>query len=318
MIDAAGFFAKLRVIRMTRQTRNWLMAPSILAFPFILFFGCLIYMEEPLPPLAPLPNPNGYDDLAKAGQMIKGIVSDYDKASLEQLRGIVSTNAEALSLARTALSNQCAVPLQFSRAFGTSHLPVLIGFRSLAQAIACEGKFAEKENRFNDAAKSCLDEIHFGNEAARGGILVDEMIGIAIGSIGAGHLQTIATNLDAKTCRETAATLETLASQTQTWDETMQRENDWSRRSFSGLKGRTIRLYYQLAYSRMREQNHQHAIDTINSTRKKESQLLIALAARAYELDKGHPPATAADLVPEYLKTVPQDPVTGTNMACPP
>ena len=41
---------------------------------------------------------------------------------------------------------------------------------------------------------------------------------------------------------------------------------------------------------------------------------MIALASRAYELDKGHPPATAADLVPEYLKAVPQDPVTGTNL----
>ena len=44
---------------------------------------------------------------------------------------------------------------------------------------------------------------------------------------------------------------------------------------------------------------------------------MVDLAARAYELDKGHPPASAADLVPEYLKAVPQDPVTGTNMISP-
>jgi len=303
---------------MTKKTRNWLIALPILAFPFVLFFGFLVFMEEPLPPLAPLPNPNGYVDLAKAGQMIKGVVSDYEKASLEQLRGIVFTNAEALVLARSALSNQCAVTLQFSRAYITNHLPVFIGFRALAQAFACEGKFAEKENRFNDAAKSYLDTVHLGNEAGRGGILVDEMIGIAIGSLGVGQLQTIVTNLDVKTCRETAATLETLSSQRQTWSETLQQENAWSRRSFSSLQGRIIRLYYQLAYSRTREQNYQRAIDTINSTQKKESQLLIALAARAYELDKGHPPASAADLVPEYLKAVPQDPVTGTNMVYPP
>ena len=41
---------------------------------------------------------------------------------------------------------------------------------------------------------------------------------------------------------------------------------------------------------------------------------MLALAARAYELDKGHPPASAADLVPDYLKAIPQDPVTGTNL----
>jgi hypothetical protein len=301
---------------MTKKTRNWLAALCILVFPFILFFGCLICMEEPLPPPAPLPNPNGYDGLVKAGRMIKGVVSDYDRASLEQLRGIVATNAEALALARTALSNQCAVPLQFSQAYVTmtNHLSEMVGLRALAQAFACEGKFAERENRFNDAAKSYLDTIHFGNEAGRGGTIVDEMIGIAIGSLGVEQLQTMVTNLDAKTCREAAATLETVASKAQTWNETLQQEDAWSRRSFSGLQGRTIRLYYQLAYSRRREQNRQRAVDTIDSRQKKESQLLIALAARAYELDKGSPPASAANLVPDYLKAVPQDPVTGTNL----
>jgi competence protein ComGC len=42
--------------------------------------------------------------------------------------------------------------------------------------------------------------------------------------------------------------------------------------------------------------------------------LIINLAARAYELDKGHRPASLNDLVPDYLKTIPQDPSTGKNM----
>jgi hypothetical protein len=275
----------------------------------------LIFLElQPLPPIQPLPNPNGYDDLVKAGKMIKGDVWDYDKANLEKLRGIVLTNATALALARTALSDQCAVTLQFSRAHLTNHLSELIGFRKLAQAFASEGKFAEMENRFDDAAKSYLDAIHFGNEVRRGGVIMDEMIGIAIESEGLEQLQKIAGQLDVKTCRETAATLEILSSQRQTWNETMQQENTWSRRTFSGLQGQTIRLYYKLVYYRTRERNHQRAIDTIKSTQKKENQLLTNLAARAYELDKGHRPANLADLVPDYLKAVPQDSSTGTNM----
>jgi len=303
---------------MIKQTRNWLLALCILVFPFVLFFGFLIFMEEPLPPVAPLPNPNGYDDLVKAGQMIKDIVSDYDNASLETLHGIVLTNAEVLSLARSALSNQCGVTLQFSRAYVTNHLPELIGFRSLAYAFVCEGKFAEKENRFNDAAKSYLDAIRLGNKAGRGGVLMDEMIDIAIESVGVGQLQTIVTNLDAKNSRETAATLDFLSSQRQTWNETLLQEDAWSRRSFSGLQGQTLRVYYKLVYYRTRDRNHQRAIDTINSMQKKENQLLIDLAMWSYELDKGHHPASAADLVPEYLKAVPQDPATGTNMVYPP
>ncbi len=41
---------------------------------------------------------------------------------------------------------------------------------------------------------------------------------------------------------------------------------------------------------------------------------MIDIAARAYELEKKQPPASIADLVPDYLKAVPQDPLTGTNM----
>jgi hypothetical protein len=46
MVDAARFFAKLRR-DMTKKTRNWLLALCILAFPFVLFLGCLVFMEEP-------------------------------------------------------------------------------------------------------------------------------------------------------------------------------------------------------------------------------------------------------------------------------
>jgi hypothetical protein len=42
--------------------------------------------------------------------------------------------------------------------------------------------------------------------------------------------------------------------------------------------------------------------------------LMVDFASRAYELDKGHPPASLAVLVPAYLQAVPQDPLTGTNM----
>jgi hypothetical protein len=42
--------------------------------------------------------------------------------------------------------------------------------------------------------------------------------------------------------------------------------------------------------------------------------LLINLAGRAYELEKGKRAATIAELAPDYLKTIPTDPVTGSPM----
>jgi hypothetical protein len=46
--------------------------------------------------------------------------------------------------------------------------------------------------------------------------------------------------------------------------------------------------------------------------------LAVQFAARAYELDNGRPPANIKYLVPGYLKTVPQDPATGQDLAYPP
>ena len=154
---------------------------------------------------------------------------------LEELRKQVAKNSDALQAARTSLQEDCAVPLQFSPNWGSRHLPELANFKRLAQAFVAEGRLAEMENRPGDAAKSYLDTIRLGHKSAQGGVLIDQLVGIAIEAIGMADLQKLVDQLDAKTCRETAATLETLDAQKQTWKEVMQQEHAWSRRAFTGL-----------------------------------------------------------------------------------
>jgi hypothetical protein len=298
---------------MTKKTRNWLLALFIMAFPFVLFFGFLVLMEEPPARLAPLPKPNGYDDLVKAGKMLASNVSDYDKMSQEQLQKAVSANAAAVSLARSGLSNQCRVPIQYSESYLSNHLDDLACLKRLARAFAAEGMLAEVNGRMNDAVQSFLDTVHLGNETLRGGVLIDGLVGIAIDAIGTSHIQTLLPNLDTRACRETASALESLDAQNQTWNEVAQQENSWSHATFRGWR-----------YNLMRLEAGKSAKAAIGSSKRKfdaqelkTRQLMIALAARAYELDKGHPPAGTADLVPDYLKVVPQDPATGTNIVSP-
>ena len=298
---------------MTKKTRNWILALFIVAFPFVLFCGFLILMEEPIPPLAPLPNPNGYGGLVKAGKMMPDVGGEYDKMDQEQLQKAVSANAAAVSLARSSLSNECRVPIQYSESYISNHLNDLACLKRLARAFAAEGTLAEMNGRTNDAVHSFLTTVHLGNETLRGGVLIDGLVGIAIDAIGTSHIQTLVTNLDTRTCRETAAALESLDAQNQTWSEVLQQENIWSRATFRGWR-----------YDLMRLESGKSAKAAIASSKRKfeaqeqrTRQLMIDLAARAYELEKGHPPAGAADLVPEYLKAVPQDPVTGTNIVSP-
>jgi hypothetical protein len=295
---------------MTKKTRNWLIALSILAFPFVLFFGCLIFMEEPLPPVAPLPNPNGYDDLVKAGQMLAYNTGSYDWKNVDEVQRVVSANAPALVIARTALSNQCQVPVQFTAAFNSNHVNDLAPIKFLGRAFIAEGQLAEMENRPADAAESYLDAIHLANESARGGLLIDQLVGESIEEYATSLLQKLVQNLDAKTCREVAATLENLDAQRPTWNEVMQQERAWSYRTFFGWHQEFSRLidHYKM------KQTYEKLDSRLKEKHLATRQLIIDLAVRAYELDNGKPPSSVADLVPDYLKAVPQDPSSGKEM----
>ena len=69
--------------------------------------------NQPPPAGPPLPNPNGYDDFVQAGRMVADNTSDYSTMSEADLRALVKTNSEALKLARTGLTRECQVPLDY-------------------------------------------------------------------------------------------------------------------------------------------------------------------------------------------------------------
>jgi hypothetical protein len=301
---------------MTNKARNWLMVlltipvAAILAVTVLLIFNA----ARPLPPIQPLPNPNGYDDLVKAGEMAAIETGDFNETKLEDLRTQTAKNSAALQAARTSLPEDCAVPLQFSQNWAGQHLPELANFKRLAQAFVAEGLLAAMENRPDDAVKSYLDTIRLGHKSARGGVLIDQLVGTAIEAMGVSYLQKLVDQLDAKTCRETAATLETLDAQRQTWNEVMQQERVWSRRAYPGIKYR----WTELVMSSSLKKAHQAGERKFNGQEKKTRQLIIDLAAHAYVLENGHRPASVANLVPDYLKAVPKDPVSGANLVLPP
>jgi hypothetical protein len=295
---------------MTLRTRNRLMAFSVIAAPFIFLLGLLLFWDaEPLPPIPPLPNPNGYEDLVKAGNMVSNDFDNYDGFSSANLRELINEHAEVLQTAESGLQQKCRVPLDYSPD-PSAFQDRLAALKRLAHAFVAEGRLAEMENRPGDAARFYLDTIHLGNESSRGGALIDQLVGTAIEAVGVANLQKAVGQLDAKTCCETAVTLETLDAQRQTWDDVMQQERDWSRRTFTGIRYELVRLMDRHSLEKIFQNAEQHFEKQQSQTR----QLIIDLAARAYELDKGHRPTSVTDLVPDYLKAIPQDPFSGTNM----
>ena len=156
-------------------------------------------------PRPPLPNPNGYDDLVRAGAAVRGSVRDFQTLDQAGLRDLVSTNAEALRLLRVGLARQCVMPMGsfltnfagMSRHWGD--------MRGLVQLLAAEGRLREIDNRPADAARSYTDAIRFGNEMSRGGFLIARLNGITCEAIGCRALASVVPKLgreDARTVLE--------------------------------------------------------------------------------------------------------------------
>ncbi len=269
----------------------------------------VLTLSQPRPAPPPLPNPNGYDDFLQASSLISGAVGDYLNSSQEELHVLAHKNEEALKLVKRGLSRECRVPLDYSPT-NSAHIEHLSGFKRLSQAVTATGRLADLENRPADAARAYLTAIQLGTAVSQGGLLIDSLVGIAIESLGATPLQRLVPALDARQCREVIAVIEAGESRREPVEAVLARERVWMDQTY-GLKGRIIRL---VAFHSTR-QSEQRATAKVQSHQARMRALMIQLAARAYELEKGEPAKGFADLVPVYLKAIPQDPLTGTNMA---
>jgi hypothetical protein len=300
--------ATLSPMRNNRATL-WLIAASLLAI--LIIAAIVLTWSAPAPAPAALPNPNGYVAFLEAAASVQKNTSDFPQMSQEELRTLVEGNTNALQTARSGLGEKAQVPVEYSVPYIENHLPALAGIKLLAQAFLAEGKLAEMDHRPCDAAKSYLDAIRLGIECRRGGVLIDGLVGIAVESMGASQLQKLVATLDSKCCRALAHELETLDAQKPTWEQTLEQEHYWSRRTFPGLQYRLVEL---LTWNSSRAAKVK-AQQRFKTQQMKTRKLLIGLAARAYESENAHRPAGISDLVPAYLKAIPQDPSTGTNFS---
>ena len=284
-----------------------LLAGFVIAAVVMVLAAVIWTLNQPERPRVSLPNPNGYDELVKAGKFVTDNGSNYVTLELEGLRALVNTNAKALKMARTGLTYESRVPLDYSTDF--VRLPDLSDLKRLARAFTAEARLAEVENRPGDAAQSCLDAIRVGYATSQGGLIIDSLVGVAIQAIGMVPLERVIPSLDAKQCRELASSLETAESHAPSAAAILEQEHTWSRQTY-GLKGQLVRLVMY----RSLQQTEQKFLSKFKQQQLRTRKLIIQLAARAYEQEKNDRPRNLADLVPEYLKAIPQDPLTGTNM----
>ncbi len=268
-------------------------------------------------PARPLPNPNGYDDFVKAGQLVASNHYDYPTsgmdtlpAHLPQLEALVVSNADALKLVRTGLGKECLLPPDDWPDGGNKFTDQMVSFKELAWMICIEGNVARLNNQPGKAADIYLDGIRFSAQSSRGGPMITKLVGIADEHIAARPLSGLLPQLtDPAECRKIASGLEAIDQQEEPVADILEQARIWSRK-VGGLSGE-IQLMLNFRMERAIEARF---VSKVQATQLDRRKLMINAAARAYELEKGRPPKSIADLVPDYLKVVPKDPVTGKDL----
>jgi hypothetical protein len=260
----------------------------------------------------PLPNPNGYDDFVKAGQLLNGSILDYGTMSRDALTALISQNENALRFLRIGLTHDSRIPADYSIRRQTNMASVLMSFKSSAFLLTAEGRLAELDGRTNDAAKIYLDTVRFGQASSRGGVIIDRLVGTACEIIGLRKLQPLSPVLPAKNCAEIARALEDIDAREESPGDMIAQEKIYVNKTTS-FPWRVAQI---IAFKDVRD-IRKKSIDKLNANTLSRRQVMLNFAARAYELDQGHRPTNVADLVPTYLNATPKDPVTGADLAIP-
>ena len=258
-----------------------------------------------------LPDPNGYADFLRTGQIATTTASDYRTMSQEELRALLTKNAEALQLVRAGLGKECRVPTEFSTNYLDRHMVELSAIKNVGRLLSMAGRLAELENRPADAAERYLDAIRLGQDSARGGLLIDSLVGLALESMGLTPLEQLSHDLDVQTCRNMVVALEKTESKTEHPAEIFEREAVFSHVGSLGNRIVMMLMYRSFHPGKAFEQKF---LPKFNAAQKRKRMLALALATRAYTLETGKPPEKVEVLVPSYLKSIPLDPDTGTPL----
>ena len=290
---------------MTITKHKWLVALVIL--PVVILAAIIGIMVGFVPGRAPLPHPNGYDDLVKAGEEVSGPVSSFFELDYDKLEDLVSVNAEPLRLLRLGLTRSCRVPTDSALTNTPGLMNDLAGMKRLAQLLAAEGRLRELDNQPEKAAQSYMDAIRLGNEMSRGGLLITRLVGIACEAIGYQALGKVAPNLSREEDHVIQAQLEQVDANRVTWAEVKESEQNCARYHFRNhLNPITLMAGWWQSRQAIEKAEVRHKTAIAH-----ERLLVTDLALRCYQRDKAQSPACLDELVTNYLSKLPQDPFNG-------
>lgn len=286
---------------------NWLKWALGVIVVLLLLAGGWIYLQTRstfTPP--PVPEPNGYDQLMAAAEMIAPRTGFYDEMESEELRSIVEQNKPALQLAREALEQEIVVPIDWSidPVVGNDSSEHIKALRQLSRAFIADSQFQLYENNGLEAMQRSLETYRLGAKCYKGGLIVDLLVGIAVKGVSLEQLRMVS----AAHPEQRAMVLEQLR-QLQGLGEpaewVIQRELD-NIKSPRTLQGWVIHMQAPSLI----EPAIQAAEQAVRRSETMERLLLLHLAVHLYQKENGHWPSELAEVAPLLGGEIPKDPFT--------
>ena len=262
---------------------------------------------RPMPDTVVL-NPNGYDDLIRAGKLLSAVTApDFDNVTQSQLKAYVAQCGGVYGAVHDALARRCQAPLRWDDKDGHELMAAIDALRNVARALYGQGKLAASEGRRADAIAAYLDNIRLGQASQRGGLYIDLMVGIVCEGMGDSGIADLRKSLSAGECKALLPTLRELFNKPLPLAECAAREAAWTDRTW-GWQGRLMALISEMTGPLDSVRKVGYLCDRMLVERRL---LICDLAIRAYSLEHGRNPAKLGDLVPGYLPEVPKDPFGG-------
>lgn len=291
-----------------KSRKLWLI---VLLFAGVPLF--LVWLWNPeKPPASVYPTPNGYDDFIAAGDLVVRVRPIPD--NLADWRVHHSANVAALAKMREGLSKTC----MSSNMYDSTGFKVLSAryssFKDLAHAQRAEFEVALADGDTNFAVRSAIDGIRFGIESARGGVMIEGLVSIAVQKIAMIPFRPIISSLsrtNAEFALEQMLSLETNAPSARS---VLDKESSARPQMSESRWHYAIYMIFRHKAEKVGEKKFTMKYHEFVNERR---QIGGLLAKRLYELKHGKPAIGWTDLVPRFLPAIQKDAETGSDLPFP-
>jgi hypothetical protein len=283
-----------------------------------LFFPAVVVWEllNPLPiPRVDVPNPNGYDDIVAAGKAIQGgspiLNTMVEPKSTDELAAEIAKFKPVFDRIRLGLSRPSQVrvwPADGNFAGNQNVIPFadIQALRAVGRALSREAELAQQQGRYSDAATIAIENMHYSQACARGGLLINYLIAVAIEGVGQYSLYPSIKHLSPETCRDVILALEAIEAEREPLDDLRRREQIWEENAY-GWHGH-LQVFLQRLTNTYGANYENVRQDVLPKTQAINRLMMIELALRHYHSATDAWPETLNELAPKFVSEVPIDP----------